>query len=843
MRSFVLASLLLCAGAARADTLTSTLGQPLREVSHTVDMVVKDGVATCTVRRVFANDGTVADEAGLEIDLPYGAAATGLRIRARTRWYDGELLEAQEAARRYQEMTGFGSHQAKDPALLQWVWADKLSLQVFPVFPGAASTVEYTLTVPTRYQRGQVFVSYPHVAAVDHDDDEEVAGATSALPLAVPVITVRPSWADAVTPITIDGRTILSETPVVLSAPAAPAWAERLGVSGDGAVLSSLVVPDVLAHRMTIDAVTVDVDIDHTYRTDLRLQLVTPADELVAVDTASADASLSFKAGESGENDLRGRFTVKLPGPRSAVGTWRLLVEDVVARDAGTLTSWSVSFPSGAAAPEKTGGASGPVRITASDTPLFIPDARESESDGAAAVVAIAGPAVDVLSARLGKVVASPEHAFSRLEIDAAPQLAPLPKKAQLVYVVDASHSMGEDGIAVQLALLRAELTHIGDAEVEVVVYRRRAERLFQRFVPAAEVEGWLAHAQAAGSLAPGNGSALDEGVKVAVDVLADRRGPLHLVLLSDELLRPAFQMPWLPDALAALPGRAVVHVVIPEIDGSDEIHLRRDDDAALAVVTRGHHGIMARIDGLPADQKKLAPVVLGLVRPVQIDGFTMTGLPESGRTHEEEEEEEEEKGGVLHEGDGRRIMVHTTRASDRVVLTGRIWGDPFRRVVGATAAFSRATAAFVFGEDEHGELSDEEMMRVARLGRAVSPVTSYLATEPGVRPSTIGLQRGGIGGLGAGGLGMRGSGFGGGGSARRPPDLKHLVDAAPCIDAHGSGTVILDVDTTEDEVVDVAVTRADNVALGACLAEAVWAVRLTADFNLEREHFNIGWR
>jgi len=304
---------------------------------------------------------------------------------------------------------------------------------------------------------------------------------------------------------------------------------------------------------------------------------------------------------------------------------------------------------------------------------------------------------------------------------------------------------------------------------VEVVVYRRRAERLFQRFVPAAEVDGWLAHAEAAGSLAPGNGSALDDGVKVAVDVLADRRGPLHLALLNDELLRPAFQRPWLEDALAALPPRAIVHVVIPKIDGSDESHLRRDDDDALAVVTKGHHGILARIDGLPADQKRLAPVVLGLVRPVQIDAFTITGLPADAHQNVDEEGDEQgneqgdEGGRVLHEGDGRRFMLSTTKAPDRVVITGRIWGEPFRRVVNVTDAFSRATAAFVFGEDEYEILRDEEMMRVARLGRAVSPVTSYLAIEPGVRPSTIGLQQGRWrdsslwGGVGHGGFGADG--------------------------------------------------------------------------------------
>ena len=68
---------------AAADVLDAALAQPLTEVSHAVDVAVVDGVATYKVQRVFANGGTKADEVRLEIDLPYGGAATGLRIRAR----------------------------------------------------------------------------------------------------------------------------------------------------------------------------------------------------------------------------------------------------------------------------------------------------------------------------------------------------------------------------------------------------------------------------------------------------------------------------------------------------------------------------------------------------------------------------------------------------------------------------------------------------------------------------------------------------------------------------------------------------------------------------------------
>ena len=162
---------------ARADRLSTARDQPLVEVSHSVDVELDDGIARYRVRRTFANNGTVADEAGLRIQLAHGAAVTGLRIRARERWYDGVLMDAEEARAKYQELTGFGAWEAKDPALLQWVWADRVHLQVFPVLPGAVNTVEYTLTAPVEYRAGRYVVTYPHV---DQAEDS--------LPLADPVL-------------------------------------------------------------------------------------------------------------------------------------------------------------------------------------------------------------------------------------------------------------------------------------------------------------------------------------------------------------------------------------------------------------------------------------------------------------------------------------------------------------------------------------------------------------------------------------------------------------------------------------------------------------------------------
>ena len=124
------------------------------------------------------------------------------------------------------------------------------------------------------------------------------------------------------------------------------------------------------------------------------------------------------------------------------------------------------------------------------------------------------------------------------------------------------------------------------------------------------------------------------------------------------------------------------------------------------------------------------------------------------------------------------RAQTAPRRASS---LAGTLWSDPIRREVAPLAGFSRQTAAFVFGADEYHELSDDEMMTVAMMGGAVSPVTSYVAAEPGTRPSTIGLPgRGGFGTIGAGSGSGMGYGTGGGSLARRP-DLGALIDTTAC--------------------------------------------------------------
>jgi len=262
-------------------------------------------------------------------------------------------------------------------------------------------------------------------------------------------------------------------------------------------------------------------------------------------------------------------------------------------------------------------------------------------------------------------------------------------------------------------------------------------------------------------------------------------------------------------------------------IDNDDVVTLEREDGNPLAALASSHHGIFATIHGLPVKvEKTLAPIVLELVRPTRIEHVAVTG----GFALDSD---------VLREGTGVRLFAKTADAPKQATLTGMLWSDPITKELVADAAFSRATAAFVFGADEHQDLSSEEMMTVALMGRAVSPVTSYVAYEPGTRPSTIGLDNA----IGTGGYGTigRGSGMGSGygvGRVRRPTID---VDATACLRAHPQVApwhVELAIETTKDEIVDVT-GPADP--LGACLVETAWTVRLdAAQFYEEREHYTV---
>ena len=672
-RRFVTAAIaLLCASPAGADTLTATLGTPLREVSHGVDVRRRDGVATYTVRRSFANPGKRHEEAKLSILLPEGAAATGLRIRAGKRWYRGELMEAAAAEALYMKLTGMGPHSPRDPALLQWVSHDELHLQVFPVPPGKTATVEYTLTVPTSYDQGRLGMDYP--------------AASNESNMARPVVRVFARSASA--RITLDGKLVAAAQPVILP---------RVKVDSDG--------------------------------------------------EEAADRAV-------------------------------------------------------------------PIRVTPTR--------------------------ISTLRARLGRVVAKKDQQYSRLEVDVAPRLGTVPKRPNVVFVVDASHSVGPRGIEAQLTLMRSFWSHVPDARVEVVLYRRKASRLFSGFVDLKTAERRLLAAGADRRLAPGNGSNLDAGIGLAVQALegaGKKRGRGYLVMLGDGRLRMSFDNQPSLRTLARAPRGTVTHVVLASPGSTPEDE--RDDGHDLSPLAARRGGVLLEVTGISSAKKAKEPlrrITEGLVRPVRIDHFQIRGFTGEGF---------EEIPDTINEGDGLREMKLLAAAPRRLVLSGKVWARSFSRTVRASRSFCRTTAALVFSLDQHGALDEKEMMKVARLGRVVSPVTSYLAIEPGVRPSTEGLGRliGSAFGdaYGIGGLGMVGTGRGGGGWRNDMYDEVGPV-VQRCKKAHKPAhgwSAVLSVETTIHEIVDVKL-KTSPPALRRCIVEGTWKVRLPTSYVHEHHVYQV---
>jgi len=155
---------------ARADELRGNRDpEGFVERKHSVRVVAHQGYLEYVVQRTVENLGKEVDEASIRIDLPEAQVATNLRsqgmVGGRVVWFQGELLDAEVAGRRYQYLTGYGQALPKDPAWLYWTSPNSLGLQVFPCPPHQPKTVEYRLIAPMAYAGGRYSVAFTPLAA------------------------------------------------------------------------------------------------------------------------------------------------------------------------------------------------------------------------------------------------------------------------------------------------------------------------------------------------------------------------------------------------------------------------------------------------------------------------------------------------------------------------------------------------------------------------------------------------------------------------------------------------------------------------------------------------------
>jgi hypothetical protein len=664
LRGLTLFLALLClhTSAAQADSLLSTHGGELKEVMHRVQVRTDGDDLIMTVRRAYLNLGDRVEEAEVNISLPAGAVATGLRSKLGNTWYPGELMPAEQASRLYEQLTEHGPVGSQGPALLSFRAGDELRLKIFPIAPKKKATIEYELRVPTCYRNGFQVSGYPHPEEADEGDP-----------------TMR--------------------TPRL-----------RLSKGTRGVI------------RPTYDKLN--------------------EAEASAVDLCSEDSSWL---------------------PHLAEDQQLILVEHA--------------------------------------------------------------PASPV-TARVGAHLLGNRRVISELSIQFAPELAQIPEKAELVFVLDASYSQGADRLAQQLELIEDYLSFLPDASFDIVVYRRRAERLFGSLQPAKKARALFSRLRR-NLPALGNGSHFERGVQLAASVFSDSERPQRIIALTDSRLRVDFKAGLLETALSEAPD-ALMHILSTELGAGAVYEFERADGHELAEVAMATGGMAVQIYG-ERTTKNANEALLGLVRPVQVDSLELKG-----------NESWNEIPDVGVEGYGHRSMLLLESAPEDLSLQGKIWGKTIQVTAAIDQELSGNLAALIFGRELMSELSRAEQLAAAIFGGAVSPVTSFLARNPQAAPSSYDYDDE-LGMIGLGGFGTSSScgccGIHGVGRAGLAPKetgfaatLSGFLEqrAQACQSLHGGeiDELKLEVETTGKEIVDV-VLSSEETPLADCVVEAAWELRL----------------
>lgn len=441
----------------------------------------------------------------------------------------------------------------------------------------------------------------------------------------------------------------------------------------------------------------------------------------------------------------------------------------------------------------------------------------------------------------LASVDTGKDRALVHYRVTVAPELSKLPKKARIVVALDLSRSISDDILEAERHAALAYLEHFRApelaAEVAVIGFDHAIRPLTRGFVSAAEASGALRGA----TLERRNGSAVDLALTEAGRMLASgsSKAPRRIVLLTD--FATASSKPIADHVALARDSKAIVHLA--EVRTYHHPELVRDDAHPWASVAAATEGVVwqaiAPSDDDPSARARAIEVFEEWARPLRIDEPTIDlGQPESiGWLF-----------GSLDEGQGAEDQYLVDAVVERFTFFGLLWNRKVEYQTRRSRSLSKRWAALVFGNWTMDELEPDEMLRLAMQGGAVSPVTSFLAIEPGVRPSAEGLEyednvglisKGGGGGTGIG-YG-RGSGAAFGGRRDRQVWLDEQLGAAWRLCGGAGRQATLELEATYDEIVDFTLTGAGDPAVGTCMQSRTWALLLPSeDFDDDRSRWTV---
>lgn len=126
-------------------------------------------------------------------------------------------------------------------------------------------------------------------------------------------------------------------------------------IKDQGSVVSSL----RLDQDVDIQKLKLNLDIDHTYKGDLRVTLTSPSGKSAVVHNRTG----------GGTDNVKGDFDLTAFAGESSKGEWKLTVEDLAARDTGTLNKWGLSIEGTPKTPPP-GGVDTVTKTTAPNAPI-----------------------------------------------------------------------------------------------------------------------------------------------------------------------------------------------------------------------------------------------------------------------------------------------------------------------------------------------------------------------------------------------------------------------------------------------------------------------------------------
>lgn len=417
----------------------------------------------------------------------------------------------------------------------------------------------------------------------------------------------------------------------------------------------------------------------------------------------------------------------------------------------------------------------------------------------------------------------------------AAAALSQLPRHPYIVILIDTSRSRSTSELESSIAAARSYLGNfVGDAQarVQVLTFDREVQPQHARFVSAWEAWQGLPYLNAPRR----NGTFLDLALERARDLLRQApAGAARRLLLLTDMLTPGRATLERASEVVRQSG-ALLRVGIT--DGGDPA-LERFDEHPWAELARASGGILwntTATDDEQAQEDQLA-VYEHWARPVRIERIALDGIalpPALAFTPQ-----------TLDEGEEIDLSGFGTHALSTIVLQGELWSAPFRVAAQPSASAADNFAALALGDEELlWSLTTEEMTQLATRAGVVSPVTSYLAVEPGVRPSTEGIERAphGVGASGFGGSGCLASVPHRDGAAFNHGAWIHDALAARWEMCGGEDSGLeITVETTRQELADIArLDPSDDApqALLDCMRMLTWAITLPKEFGIEHGSF-----